>query len=129
MEAGGVVYLDTCAVLFLYAGLVDKLTAPAVIAIEKGTLRISPMVLLEIQYLRESGRFLHRAEDVAEQLGKLIGLKVCDAPFPPIALSATRMEWTRDPFDRLITAQASSRQAPLVTADQNIRNHYELAIW
>ncbi|MBY0504382.1 MAG: type II toxin-antitoxin system VapC family toxin [Bryobacteraceae bacterium] len=129
MEAGSVVHLDTCAVLFLYAGLNGKFPPAAMDAIERGTLRISPMVLLELQYLREVGRFKHRAEDVLEELSKLIGLTVCTAPFPPIALAATRLEWTRDPFDRLITAQANSEQAPLVTADANIRNHYVRAIW
>ena len=129
MEPGSIVHLDTCTVLFLYAGLTEKLTPPAAAAIEKGTLRVSPMVLLEIQYLKESGRFKHRAEDVMEQLGKLIGLTVCPAAFAQTALTATRMEWTRDTFDRLITAQARCQQAPLVTADANIRANYELAIW
>ena len=129
MEPGDVVYLDTHAAVFLYAGLTDKLSPAAAAAIEKGTLKVSPMVLLEIQYLREIGRFKHRAEDVVAQLGKSIGLTVCQTDFARIALVATRMEWTRDPFDRLITAQASCQQAPLVTADGNIRDHYELAIW
>ncbi len=129
MEPGRVVHLDTCAVLFLYAGLTDRLTPNAVQAIEKGTLRMSPMVLLELEYLREIGRFKHRAEDVQEQLGKLIRLTVCPASFAEIALVATRLEWTRDPFDRLITAQAICQQAPLVTSDSNIRDHYELAVW
>jgi len=129
MEAGAVVYLDTCAVLFLYAGLTEKLTAPAAEAIDKGTLRISPMVLLEIQYLREVGRFKHRPEDVHDELGKLIGLKVCDADFGQVSQAAMRMDWTHDPFDRLIVAQASCRQAPLVTADETIRANYERVIW
>ena len=129
MEPGRVVHLDTCAVLFLYAGLTERLTPNAVQAIEKGTLRISPMVLLELEYLREIGRFKHRAEDVQEQLGKLVGLTVCQGNFAQIALVAARLEWTRDPFDRLITAQASCQQSPLITSDSNIRDHYELAVW
>ena len=129
MEAGDLVYLDTCAALWLYAGLADKFSAAARTAIDHGSLRISPMVLLEIQYLREVGKFKHRPEDVIDQLGKQIGLTVCKAGFAEIALAATRMDWTRDPFDRMITAHASYQQASLITADDNIRDHYERVIW
>lgn len=129
MEAGDLVYLDTCAVLWLYAGLAPKFGVAARTAIDHGTLRISPMVLLETQYLREVGKFKHRPEDVIDQLGKQIGLTVCQADFAQIALAAARMDWTRDPFDRMITAHASCQQASLITADDNIRNHYERVIW
>ena len=129
MEPGSLVYLDTNAVIWLYAGLVEKITAAARVAIETGSLRISPMVLLEVQYLRECGRFKHRPEDVLDELGKLIGLTVCDFSFAKIGATSARMEWTRDPFDRLITAHAFCQQAPLVTADENIRKHYDRAVW
>lgn len=129
MEPGSLVYLDTNAVLFLYAGLAERISPAAKQAIDAGSLRISPMVLLEIQYLREVGKFKHRPDDVIAQLGKQIGLAVCKAAFAEVTLTATRMEWTRDPFDRMITAHASCQQAPLVSADQNIRTHYERAIW
>ena len=129
MEPGSLVYLDTNAVLFLYAGLTERISPAAKQAIDAGSLRISPMVLLEIQYLREVGKFKHRPDDVIAQLGKQIGLAVCNAAFAEVTLTATRMEWTRDPFDRMITAHASCQQAPLVSADQNIRANYERAIW
>ena len=129
MEPGSLVYLDTNAVLFLYAGLTERISSAAKRAIDAGSLRISPMVLLEIQYLREVGKFKHRPDDVIAQLGKQIGLAVCNAAFAEVTLTATRMEWTRDPFDRMITAHASCQQAPLVSADQLIRANYERAIW
>ena len=37
--------------------------------------------------------------------------------------------WTRDPFDRLIAAQAIVADAPLVTADRTILEHLPLATW
>ena len=129
MEPGTVVYLDTNATLFLYAGLAEKISPAASVAIDAGVLRISPMVLLEFAYLREVGKFKHRPEDVLDELGKLIGLTVCGANFAEVALTASRIDWTRDPFDRLITAHAQYQLAPLVTSDGNIRNHYERAIW
>jgi PIN domain nuclease of toxin-antitoxin system len=129
VEAGSLVYLDTCTVLWLYAGLDEKITPAARMAIEAGSLRVCPIVLLEIQYLYEAGRFTHRPEDVTDELGKLIGLSVCDLSFTNVALAAARIDWTREPFDRLITAHARCQQAALVTADQNILKHYERAIW
>jgi PIN domain nuclease of toxin-antitoxin system len=38
-------------------------------------------------------------------------------------------KWVRDPFDRLIVAQASANDAPLITKDEKIRRHYKRAIW
>jgi PIN domain nuclease of toxin-antitoxin system len=42
------------------------------------------------------------------------------------ALSET---WARDPFDRLIVANARARDAVLVTKDERILRHYPLAVW
>ena len=38
-------------------------------------------------------------------------------------------KWVRDPFDRLIVAQAIANEAPLVTKDEKIRRHYRRAVW
>ncbi|MCF7950382.1 MAG: hypothetical protein K9L57_01970 [Spirochaetaceae bacterium] len=46
--------------------------------------------------------------------------KTCDLP---------RHKWTRDPFDRLITAQADIQAASLLTKDGTIRTHYPKAVW
>ena len=43
--------------------------------------------------------------------------------------AAERLSWTRDPFDRLIVAQASLAGAPLVTKDRMIRKHFAKAAW
>ena len=37
--------------------------------------------------------------------------------------------WTRDPFDRIITAQADLEKATLITKDATIRAHYSRAMW
>lgn len=37
--------------------------------------------------------------------------------------------WTRDPFDRTITAQAARVGAFLLTRDETIRRHYAAAVW
>ena len=37
--------------------------------------------------------------------------------------------WTRDPFDRMIVAQAALREAPLLTKDRVLHEHYDRAVW
>jgi PIN domain nuclease of toxin-antitoxin system len=39
------------------------------------------------------------------------------------------LNWTRDPFDRLIAAQALCRGIPLLTKDESIRRRIKLAAW
>jgi PIN domain nuclease of toxin-antitoxin system len=42
---------------------------------------------------------------------------------------ALEQSWIRDPFDRLIIAQANANEAALVTKDAEIRGHYKRSIW
>ena len=62
-------------------------------------------------------------------LRKSIGLEVAEASFSEIAQAAERLSWTRDPFDRLIAAQAIVTDAPLVTADRTLLEHLPQATW
>ncbi|MSU25039.1 MAG: hypothetical protein EXS32_14625 [Opitutus sp.] len=57
------IYLDTHVVVWLSAGEVARLGARARVAIETQELRVSPMVLLELQYLRSRGGPPRRARD------------------------------------------------------------------
>ena len=50
------IHLDTHVVVWLYLAEVERLPARAREAIEAEDLEISPMVLLELQSLREIGR-------------------------------------------------------------------------
>lgn len=122
-------FLDTHAVVWLYAGLTEKFSPRGTELIEAEPLFISPMVLLEIQYLKEVGRITTDAALVIETLRHSIGLELCPLPFARVAIEALSETWTRDPFDRLIVAQARARQAPLLTLDQSILRHYPLARW
>ena len=123
------IYLDTHVMAWLYAGQTERLPAAARKAVNESELLISPMVLLELQYLIEIGRFTDPVEQVVEILGRDLGLKVCDLPFPDVARRAVDLSWTRDPFDRLIVSQAGLREAPLVTKDRDIHEHYRGALW
>jgi PIN domain nuclease of toxin-antitoxin system len=90
---------------------------------------VSPMVRLELQHLFEIGRLGGPAVPVLDELSATMGLEVCDLGFDAVVWAAKGQSWTRDPFDRLIVAQAASRDAPLITKDQAIHDQYPRAVW
>jgi PIN domain nuclease of toxin-antitoxin system len=124
-----VVYLDTHVVVWLYAGMVDRVSDAARSLMEKQALLVSPIVHLELQYLRETGRITVDGSLVLASLRQTIGLEICDQPFALVAAESVGQSWTRDPFDRLIVAQATVRSAPLVTKDRTILERYRRAVW
>ena len=125
-----ITYLDTQVMVWLCQGQIDKLPAAAVTAIEAAELRISPIVLLELEYLFEIKWIIQPPQPLLGQLATQIGLRVCDHPFPAVLETALFENWTRDPFDRMIVAHAKSNGfAPLITSDAKIRENYARAVW
>jgi len=123
------IYLDTNVVLWL-AGAPEQLSETAARIIDRTELLLySPMVELEIEYLHEIGRVKRRASEVLEHLRASLELRQCDLGFGAVVRQARDVKWTRDPFDRLITAQAMVADRPLLTRDQTIRQHYPRAMW
>jgi PIN domain nuclease of toxin-antitoxin system len=124
-----VTYLDTHVVVWLYRGDLDLLSRPARDEIQNQDLLISPMVLLELEYLHEIGRLKPRASQVLAALANETALAVCRLPFSAVVQDALNEKWARDPFDRLIVAQARANGASLVTRDEKIRRYYKRAVW
>lgn len=122
-------YLDTHVVCWLYAGLTDRLPPAVREILERDDLLVSPMAALEVQYLREIGRLAAGAEEVVGTLAREIGLRVCGLPFPEVVARAFAQSWTRDPFDRIIVAQADLADGTLLTKDVEVRRHYPRARW
>jgi PIN domain nuclease of toxin-antitoxin system len=123
-------YIDTHVVIWLCEGATAKLTKPAALAIDSSQLEISPMVLVELEYLFEIKRIVKPAMALFDQLQTLIGLRMSEHPFPAVAQTAVFETWTRDPFDRIIVAQArSDGYSGLITADTKIQEHYSKTIW
>ena len=123
------IYLDTHVVVWLYAGEHARLTRTSRRLIEEQPLLISPVLLLELALLEETGRIKVRPQTVFDELEASLGLSLCNLPFAEVSAASLQQKWTRDPFDRLIVGQAIARGARLVTKDRLIRRHFRDAIW
>jgi len=124
------IYLDTHVVLWLYLRKGEGLSERARRLIEyEREISISPIVLLEVDYLHEIGRTTLGSAPLYEYLHHQIGLQTCKKPFIDVIQTASQLAWTRDPFDRIITAQAAIKPHRLITKDRTIQEHYEHAVW
>lgn len=124
-----VIYLDTHVVTWLYAGRKDLLPERIQEVIQECDILVSPVVRLELQYLYEIGRTRDPAARVIQDLSGTLGLKLCAHPFARVIERAERQPWTRDPFDRVIVAQAALEKSMLATKDKSIHSHYDRAVW
>ncbi len=123
------IFLDTHVIVWLYAGMVDKLSKTAIDHIENNNLMISQLVRLELQYLYEIGRLTVTPDIVIAELGRTVGLKMSEGLTGRIFDYAVESGWTRDVFDRLIVAEADACEVVLVSKDGNIRDQYARAVW
>jgi PIN domain nuclease of toxin-antitoxin system len=124
-----IVYVDTHVLIWLFFGEPGKLSASARRAVGENEAVASAATVLEIELLHEIGRTRQSASAIVASLESEIGLRVCNLPFRDIVTHALKESWTRDPFDRLIVANAKAAGAPLVTKDERIRKHYRRAVW
>lgn len=124
-----ITYLDTHIVVWLYAGLTQKLTEAAKKSIENCDIFISQMVRLELQYLFEIDRIKVKPLNIINGLSRSINLKISDCSMGKIVDEALKIDWTRDVFDRIFVAEAKTQKSGLITADKNIRANYKQAIW
>ena len=128
-EKPRLIHLDTHIVCWLYEARLDLLSDIARAAIERGRLLVSPIVDLELQYLREIGRISKGPGAILSALAAEIGLAVDQPPLTAIVGPARELSWTRDPFDRLIVANTLHTGARLVTKDILVRKHCKAALW
>jgi PIN domain nuclease of toxin-antitoxin system len=125
-----ILYLDTQVAVWLAAGEIDKISPAAAESIRKSDLLISPMVLLELEYLYEIKRLLKPPLALLNEVDTQIGLKVADASFSGVLHTALFETWTHDPFDRVIVAHArTDGHALLATSDVKIRDNYPRSVW
>jgi PIN domain nuclease of toxin-antitoxin system len=120
------ILLDTCTLIFA-ALTADRLSANALRAIEdgetNGTLVCADISLWEIAMLVSKGRLDPGIDSTAfcRLMLDARGIRVLPIT-PEIATDAVRIEIPQaDPADRLIAATARAHRAPLVTADERLR--------
>ncbi|MEA3286625.1 MAG: PIN domain-containing protein [Candidatus Marinimicrobia bacterium] len=123
------IYLDTHIVVWLYAGEIEKLSKRSIDLINANDPYISAIVRLELQYLYEIERITDTANEIIADLSNRIGLEVCDKNFNDIVMGTLDLSWTRDPFDRIIVANAAVNENLLITRDKNILKNYDLSRW
>ena len=122
-------YLDTHAAVALYQAELSAFGAAALKELEEESdLRVSPMVLLELEYLHEIKRIRIPAARIVSSLAAEIGLRICDLPFREVIRQAVEERWTRDPFDRIIVAHARANDALLITRDRAMLRRYAHAM-
>jgi PIN domain nuclease of toxin-antitoxin system len=124
-----VIRLDTHVVVWLYTGQIEQLSTVALDAIEQHPLVVSPMVQLELSYLHEIGRLTIGGADIIADLERRIGLRRSELALEALVDTAASLTWTRDPFDRLIVADALVAGAALLTKDRTIHDHSTIVLW
>ncbi|HET8954874.1 MAG TPA: type II toxin-antitoxin system VapC family toxin [Solirubrobacterales bacterium] len=120
--------LDTHVVLWWMAGEQDRIGREARGAIEMGTpVLVSAVVLWEVAIKRRLGK-LDVSEDLLDQLER--------SEVDMLPITARHADWVaalpmhhRDPFDRLLVAQAQSEEIPLVTADGDLADYGIEVVW
>ena len=81
---------------------------------------VSPVSFLELQFLTEVGRLEVRQPDFTRAVSRDPRFVVDEAPLVGLIEKALPLEWTRDPFDRLIAAHSTLRRVSLCTLDRKM---------
>jgi len=122
--------LDSHVVVWLYAGEHHRFSHSLREQLGRGRLRFSPMVRLELAYLYETGKITDSPASIIDELSTAVGLKADSEAFGRVITVAERLDFSLDPFDRIIVAQAVAADARLVTKDERVHAaHPDTAYW
>lgn len=89
---------------------------------------VSPVSLLELEFLAEVGRLELRAQELVEALRTDSRFVLDEVPLMALVTHALPLTWTRDPFDRLLAAHSAARRTPLVTLDRRMREEHRFLV-
>jgi PIN domain nuclease of toxin-antitoxin system len=123
------IYVDTHVLLWLIDGEINNFSKKAALLLDKEQLAISPIVILELKFLEEIGKIAGDLTKLQEIIEIELGISIEDRSVSKLTMQALSLSWTRDPFDRMIVAQAALDRAKLITRDRNILKHYQNAVW
>lgn len=121
------VFIDTHIMLWLLEKRLDLISSKGLKLLESFPIVFCPIIKLELQYLYEIKKIQKPPRRIIDQLTEAIGLQQSTSSFNLVIQQSIKNTWTRDPFDRIITADAQINNAPLITADKIIRQHYRKA--
>lgn len=122
-------FLDTHAAVFLWEGRGEIFGSGSRELLERALLHVSPLVRLELGFLREVGKLKVEPGEILGALTGEYGVTVTADPMDRLVPLAMPLSWTRDPFDRLLVATALLHEAPLITRDARIQEHFAGAVW
>ena len=123
------IFLDTHVAIWLYSGMLDLFKPKVLQLINDNQVCISQLVRLEMKYLNEIGRINQHPDMIIDALIDEIGLVFSNNSIERIVSQAIHLDFTRDPFDRVIVADAYINNSYLISKDQNIRKNYKYAVW
>ncbi|MDR7491249.1 MAG: PIN domain-containing protein [Armatimonadota bacterium] len=86
---------------------------------------LSPVSLLEVQFLSEAGRLEVRNPEFTDAVLADPRFLVDEVPWLTLVRHALPLTWTRDPFDRLLAAHSRARRVPLCTLDETLQARHE----
>ena len=122
-------FLDTHAAALMVEGDRSVFGAGALDLLDRATLLCSPVVRLELAFLREIGRIQVEPDAVLGTLRELYGVSESSDPLDAVVQHALPLTWTRDPYDRLLVATARLHRAPFISRDAHIAAHYADTAW
>ncbi len=122
------VLLDTHVIVHLNQNDQKKFGPLASEIVNHSYLLIPQISILELDYLHEIGRITKRGKEFASNLMFSINATLEMSPLIGLVDFSQKIQWTRDPFDRLIVAASMYMKVPLLTSDENILRNYKDAI-
>lgn len=124
------IHIDTHIAIWLFNAERKRLTTAAMDVLAHEQMGYSPMVRHELNLLYERERLPAPSPDaILQYLSAAFNAAESQIGFNRVIDEATSLRWTRDPFDRLIVANAIVDGARLVTADERILEHFKDAVW
>jgi PIN domain nuclease of toxin-antitoxin system len=123
-----VIHLDTHVASWLRAGDRKRLR-PVQKLLDAEVLRLSPFVVMELQFLFEIGRLRESGRQISERLANDYDLQVELDQVAEAVDRAHDLGFTRDPFDRLIAGHALAAGVSLLTVDASLHQHVSCARW
>lgn len=118
--------LDTHILLWLLAGSNRLKEVPHLSNFSSWCL--SPVSFLEMKFLVEIGRLKMNLAAVLARLRQDERFHIDDVSLDNLCDAALDLDWTHDPFDRLLVAHSITRSLPLITADRIIQANYPAAL-